>query len=176
MESRVRNRSASSPPQGWNKAIKTMLETPPGDNRPGPAADSCGGRESPSLAFFSNVPCFHLHDLIGFTPVLRQHENKPEQNREPLVPHVPRRWHSFGAMTLLRVYLGTDSALTVLVLEKQTRAGDQRERLTCSIKIWQGENSTGIWTHMFVLSCQWAMFLPPNVNDKGTIVLPEHIT
>lgn len=27
---------------------------------------------------------------------------------------------------------------------------------------------------MFVLSCQWATFLPPNVNDKSIIVLPEH--
>lgn len=29
---------------------------------------------------------------------------------------------------------------------------------------------------MFVLSCQWATFLPPNVNDKSIIVLPEHMT
>lgn len=29
---------------------------------------------------------------------------------------------------------------------------------------------------MFVLSCQWATFLPPNVNDKSITVLPEHMT
>lgn len=70
--------------------------------RLGPAADSCVERESPSLAFFSNVPCFHLHDLIGFILALHQHENKLEHNREPLVPCVPRGWHGLGVMTLFR--------------------------------------------------------------------------
>jgi len=79
-----------------------MLETPPGDTRLGPAADSCVGRESPSLALFSNVPCFHLHDLIGFILALHQHENKLKHNREPLVPCAPRGWHDLGVMTLFR--------------------------------------------------------------------------